>query len=156
MGADAGTTLRRAKAADAAAVADLLDRFNREYATPTPGPQALSARLEVLLADDSTVALLAGEPPVGVALLTLRANVWFSGPVGLLDELYVVPGQRGRGVGAQLLKAAEDECRRVGCRLLEVNVDGEDTDARRFYERHGYTDRDPGQRDSQLYYHREL
>jgi GNAT superfamily N-acetyltransferase len=54
------------------------------------------------------------------------------------------------------LKAAEDQCRHRGCELLEINVDGDDTDARRFYERHGYTDRDPGRTDPELYYHRDL
>jgi len=37
------------------------------------------------------IALLAGEPPVAVALLTLRPNVWYEGQVALLDELYVAP-----------------------------------------------------------------
>jgi hypothetical protein len=40
--------------------------------------------------------------------------------------------------------------------LLEVNVDGEDEGARRFYERHGYANREPNQTQPQLYYFREL
>jgi GNAT superfamily N-acetyltransferase len=149
-------SVRTAGVADAAVLADLLDRFNREYETPTPGPAALAARLERLLSSGGVLAFLAGEPAVGLALLTLRPNVWFEGPVALLDELYVAPGERGRGIGTALLKGAEDACRRHGCELLEINVDGEDVDARRFYERHGYADRDPGRTDPALYYHREL
>lgn len=149
-------SLRTASAADAAVVADLLDRFNREYDAPTPGPAALVVRLERLLSSDNVVALLAGAPAVGLALLTLRPNVWYDGPVALLDELYVVPIERRRGIGTALLKAAEQECRRRGSELLEINVDSEDSDARRFYERHGYTNREPGQTQPQLYYHREL
>jgi len=148
--------VRTATVADAAAVAGLLDRFNREYLTPTPGPAVLTGRLERLLSTDNVVALLAGDPAVGLALLTLRPNVWCRGSVALLDELYVVPADRRRGIGAALLQRAEQECRRRGGELLEINVDGEDTDARRFYERHGYANRDPGQTEPQLYYHREL
>jgi GNAT superfamily N-acetyltransferase len=148
--------LRRATASDAAEVAELLDRFNREYDTPTPGRAVLAARLAALLPGDSVFAILAGAPVVGLALLTLRPNVWYDGPVALLDELYVVPDRRGQGIGTQLLQAAEAECRRRGGTVLEINVDGEDSDARRFYERHGYTNIEPGQTDPGLYYHREL
>jgi GNAT superfamily N-acetyltransferase len=149
-------TPRAATAAEAAVVADLLDRFNREFDTPSPGPAALTERLARLLGGPEVVALLAGEPAVGIALLTLRPNVWYDGPVALLDELYVVPAQRGRGIGTALLKAAEGLCNQRGSELLEINVDGQDADARRFYERHGYVDRDPGQTHAQLYYHRDL
>lgn len=156
MSSDAEPWPRRARIADAAALAQLLDRFNREYATPTPGVAVLATRLQQLLAGDSTLAFLAGEPAVGLALLTLRPNVWFDGPAALLDELYVVGDQRRRGIGARLLRAAEDASRDRGATLLEVNVDGDDADARRFYERHGYSAREPGQSDPELYYHRDL
>jgi GNAT superfamily N-acetyltransferase len=147
---------RLATAAEAAVVAELLVRFNREYDTLTPGVGVLTARLERLLTGANVVALLAGEPAVGVALLTLRPNPWYEGPVAVLDELYVVPAERRRGVGKALLQAGETACRRRGARLLEVNVDGEDEDARRFYERHGYANRELHQAQPQLYYFREL
>ena len=41
---------RTATVADAAIVAGLLDRFNREFEVATPGPDVLAARLERLLA----------------------------------------------------------------------------------------------------------
>lgn len=153
------TTIRSVRTAgvvDAAVVADLLDRFNREYEALTPGPAVLVARLKRLLSSGNVVVLLAGEPAVGLALLTLRPNVWYEGPVALLDELYVVPVERRRGVGTALLKAAEEECRQRGSELLEINVDGEDTHARHFYERHGYTNRELGETEPELYYHRHL
>ena len=152
----AAASTRSATADDAVSVAELLDRFNREFDTPTPGAAVLAARLTRLLAEERVFALLAGDPAIGLALLTLRPNVWYEGPVALLDELYVVPDQRRRGIGTELLSAAEEECRRRGCELLEINVDGEDTDARRFYERHGYTNTEPGQEEPMLYYYREL
>lgn len=53
---------RIASVAEAATVAELLDRFNREYDTPTPGRAVLTRRLERLLAGPDLVALLAGDP----------------------------------------------------------------------------------------------
>jgi GNAT superfamily N-acetyltransferase len=150
------TSTRVATAAEAATAARLLDAFNEEYGTPTPGPVVLASRLERLLAGPDVVALLAGDPAVGVALMTLRPNVWYPGPVALLDELYVAPPVRGRGIGATLLAAAEGVARARGAELLEINVDGDDVDARRFYERHGYANSEPGRDEPLLYYYREL
>lgn len=65
--------------------------------------------------------------------------------VALLDELHVAPKLRGRGVGSTLRMAAEAVTPKRGGELLEINVDGDDIDARRFYERHGYTNTEPSQ-----------
>jgi GNAT superfamily N-acetyltransferase len=147
---------RAADVADAGIVAALLDAFNREFDTPTPGPAVLATRLERLLAGGDVVALLAGEPAMAVALVTMRPNVWYDGPVALLDELYVAPGSRGQGVGSALLARIEAIAQQRGAELLEINVDGDDADARRFYERHGYANCEPGEEQPLLYYYREL
>ncbi|HYI50901.1 MAG TPA: GNAT family N-acetyltransferase [Microbacterium sp.] len=129
---------RRAAVDDSATVARLLDDFNTEYDTPTPGVSVIESRLRTLLAEDSTFALLAGDPPCAVALVTLRPNVWFTGPVALLDELYVAPAQRGNRLGSAMVSLLRTECRLRGVALIEVNVDEGDVDALRFYDRHGF------------------
>jgi hypothetical protein len=43
-----------------------------------------------------------------------------------------------------------------GSRLVEIAVDGADTDAHRFYERHGYTDTEAGQGLPSFYYRRAI
>ena len=102
------------------------------------------------------------EAAVVAGLLTLRPNVWYGpvalldGPVALLDELYVAPALRGRGIGSALLAGAEAVVRARGAELLEIDVDGGDAGARRFYERHGYANTEPGDDQPLLYYHREL
>ena len=52
---------RVATVAEVANVAGLLDAFNREYDTPTPGKAVLSARLGRLLAGGDVIALLVGD-----------------------------------------------------------------------------------------------
>jgi GNAT superfamily N-acetyltransferase len=148
--------VRRADPHDAAEVARLLVDFNTEFDTPTPTADVLTQRLEHLLAGSSTAAFLVGRPPMGFALLTARTNVWHAGPVVLLDELYVAPNHRNRGLGSALLGAAEAWARSIGSPLLEIDIDGGDTDARRFYERHGYSCVPPGEPQPSLRYYRDL
>lgn len=151
-----GPAPRRATPDDAAAVARLLHDFNTEFSAPTPGTRELESRLTQLLAGDDVVVLLTGEPASGVAVLSFRPNVWYRGPVAILDELYVRPELRGHRLGSALLDAALDLVRGRGGELLEINVDGGDTDARRFYEAHGFISTEAGRADPMLYYYREL
>src|ERR671910_3613295 len=149
-------TTRLATPDDADEVARLLHDFNTEYDTPSPGVAVLAPRLRELLAGHATCAILAGTPPVGVALVTLRPNVWYAGQVALLDELYVVPALRGRGIGSAIIDQLISTSRARGVDLIEINVDEDDVDAQRFYERHGFSSTEPGSTERSFYYSQEL
>lgn len=137
-------------------VASLLHDFNTEFETPSPGPAVLTRRLQALLAGPGTLAYLAGEPAAGVALVTLRSNVWYDGPVALLDELYVVPDRRGHGLGAAMIHLLIADAEAQGISAIEINVDAGDVDAQRFYERHGFSGADPDTGERAFYYSLEL
>ncbi len=148
--------VRVATADDAVETGRFLHDFNTEFDTPTPGPAVLASRLSVLLGSNDTFAILAGDPPIAVALVTLRSNVWYDGRVALLDELYVTPNLRGRGIGSSIMAKLLTLCQSVGVDEIEINVDEEDIDAQRFYVRHGYssTQSDSGAR--AIYFFRAL
>ena len=141
---------------DAEQIARLLHDFNTEFDTPSPGAHVLATRLRVLLAGDDTIAIVAGSPPVAVALVTERPNVWYAGRVALLDELYVVPDLRGRGIGSAVVNYLVSLSRERGVDLIEINVDEGDVDAHRFYERHGFAATEPGSTERAFYYFQEL
>jgi GNAT superfamily N-acetyltransferase len=61
-----------------------------------------------------------------------------------LEALYVHPSYRSRGVGSQILAAAESLARARGNRRLALAVAVENTRARALYERLGYRDRGIG------------
>lgn len=151
-----GAPVRPAAVEDAPVVAALLDAFNREFDTPTPGVETLTVRLRELLAAANPIALLVGDPAVGLAVVSFRPNVWYAGPVALLDELYVTPELRSRKLGHALLEAACEHARERGAEVLEINVDGEDVDARRFYEAHGFTHTEPGATEPMYFYYKDL
>ncbi len=148
----------RAGVAHAEMVGCMLDEFNTEFDAPTPGAAQLGARFARLLARDDVVVLVAGgdETSDGFALLTLRPTPYYDGPLAQLEELYVRPGQRGRGLGSALLETAVRLVRDHQGGEIHINVDEVDIDARRFYERHGFVTVEPGTDHRMLCYLREL
>jgi GNAT superfamily N-acetyltransferase len=66
---------------------------------------------------------------------------WAGGHVGVpeIQDMYVLPERRGRGIGAALVEAAEALAAARGHRRISLSVD-EAGEARRLYERLGYRD----------------
>jgi GNAT superfamily N-acetyltransferase len=154
----AATEVFLASAGQADAVGRLLYDFNTEFETPGPTAGELAARFSSLLVRDDVLVLLSGDPgaPTGFAFLTLRPTPYYGGSLAQLEELYVQPGLRGRGIGTALLTTAIQRVRERGAAEVHINVDEVDVDTRRFYERHGFTNVQPGQDYRMLCYLREL
>jgi ribosomal protein S18 acetylase RimI-like enzyme len=158
-------SIRRAGPEDAAAIARLLHDFNSEYSEPTPGVEALTGYAERLLREGEMTVLLANRPgvedasdgPGGLALIRFRPCIWTGAPEAHLQELYVVPALRGRGIGRALLKATIEAARAAGATGIDLNTGETDTAARALYESAGFTNRE-GSREgpSMLFYEREI
>lgn len=136
-----------AEAVDAGLVAGLLVDFNTEFDTPVPPLTVLTARFGQLLSRPDVLVLLARDgdgQATGFALLTTRPTPYYDGPLGQLEELYVRPALRGRGIGSALIGGAITRLVEQGCGELHINVDEIDLDTRRFYERHGFVTIEPG------------
>ena len=148
------STVRRATPEDAAVLGRLLWDFNTEFDTETDAADVLAERFARILELPEILAVLAedGGEAVGFALVSLRPAIWFDGPVSQLEELYVVPALRDRGIGTLVL----DLCRRLvaekGSPEMHIGVDEVDVDTRRFYERHGFVNIEEGVDYRMLFY----
>jgi ribosomal protein S18 acetylase RimI-like enzyme len=149
--------VRPANASDAKAVGRLLHDFNAEFDEPTPGPDALAGRVRVLLAAGDTQILIAGEGPDGLAVLRFREAIWDTALECYLAELYVVPEQRGQGLGRALMEAAMEAARAEGATHMDLGTAEDDLAARGLYESLGFDNRG-GRPDGSLnyFYEREL
>lgn len=157
--------IRVATPADAGSLGQLLYDFNTEFDAPTPDGPTAATRFGHLLRRDDVLAIVARvgsdagsdiATDIGFAFLTLRPTPLWDGPLAQLEELYVRRDHRGGGVGTALLARAVDEVRSRGGEELLINVDADDVDARRFYERHGFSDRDPDTGSGMRCYLRQL
>ena len=103
---------------DVAAINDGLTRFNFEATGVDNGRW-----LAIFVRDVS------GQIEAGV-------HGWTWGQTGFVQTLWVRDDLHGRGLGSQLLDAAEREAERRGC--IEMQLDTHDYQAPDFYRRQGY------------------
>ena len=149
--------VRFAGAGDAPALARMLHDFNTEFGDPSPGIEVLVRRLERFIDDRTKAYLLAGDGPDGFAQISLNASIWSEGPVALIEELYVRPALRRRGMGRMLMEAIVEFAAKEGASGLEVITGEDDTGARALYETFGFRNEIEGEENSRsLFYEREL
>ncbi len=141
---------------EAEALARLLRDFQLEFEVPTPPVEDVTDRLRTLLVAGEVTALLIGnrEQPVGLAVLRFRTALFYDSTDAYLEELYVVPGRRGDGLGRRLMEAVLDLARERGCGRIELGTEEDDTAARGLYESLGFTNRDRGE--LMFFYERDL
>jgi GNAT superfamily N-acetyltransferase len=77
--------------------------------------------------------------PIGYLVLTLGFSVEAGGAEGCIDEFYLVPAVRGRGLGGRALELVEAEARRLAVRRLYLEVEHGNR-ALDLYRRAGYID----------------
>ncbi|HEX6781101.1 MAG TPA: GNAT family N-acetyltransferase [Solirubrobacterales bacterium] len=154
--AKAEIQIREATVEDAVAIARLLHDFNTEYEEETPPVAELTRHAERMLGEGEMTVLLAGDGPDGLALLRFRPSVWTEKQEAYLQELYVVPGLRGNGIGEALMEAILATCRARGAAWIELNTGETDVAARGLYRKFGFTNEEGPQGAAMLYYEREI
>jgi GNAT superfamily N-acetyltransferase len=79
--------------------------------------------------------------PVGLIHFTVRQTILHGSPSALIDELVVAKKYQGKGVGKQLVLAAVEKCKQLGCCEVEVSTEKTNDKARKFYEKCGFNER---------------
>jgi ribosomal protein S18 acetylase RimI-like enzyme len=150
-------SIRLASATDAPVFGRLLHAFNTEYGEPEPDADTIAKRAAPLIESGDVTVLFAGNGPDGFAQLRFRPSLYTGVLDAYLEELYVVPERRGRGLGRALLEAAMDHAKARGAARIELNTSETDIAARALYERTGFTNREGGPDGPiMLYYERDL
>ena len=126
-------TIRDARAADAAAIAELLG----ELGYPATGPVVTSRLERLVIVGDRVFVAEADGKVVGLAHLHVSPTIEHERPAAKLGALVVAESHRGRGIGRLLVEAVEQEATARGCGRFFVTTAERRDDAHAFYERLG-------------------
>lgn len=135
-------TFREAGANDVAALLPMM-RSLWEHEGIAFDEGVVRAALAELLADPSLGRVwlaLAGGDVAGYAMGTWGFSTEQGGRFLLLDELFVLPGFRGRGIGTAALAFVEDAARGLGAGAVRIEVAEENRRARELYRVAGWVD----------------
>lgn len=136
---------------DARWVVELLDMYCRdEFGDGTPLSAQARENLipgllkhggaRVFLAFDDTVA---DQSPLGVAICLLGFSSFRGAPLLNIHDIAVAPDSRGKGIGAALLSALEEDAKALGCCKITLEVRSDNARAQALYQRIGYHGNQP-------------
>ena len=140
-----GATVRAASTADVSALCGLVREYWEHEALSNFEEARIAGLLKAALASGGGVhawlALNVEKQPVGYLLVVTQFSLEYGGLAAEIDEFYLVPQARGRGLGMALLTAAETSLQERGVRCLQLQLSTDNLSARELYRRHGFTRR---------------
>ena len=127
-------TIRPAEASDCGPLAALIGQLGYQATA-----EQVAQRGALMAAEGRHVLVAELDGAVAGCLTTSVMRVLHRpAPVGRISMMVVDEALRGRGIGAALVRAAEEALAAQGCYMVEVTSNVRRADAHRFYERLGY------------------
>lgn len=135
---------------EAGIVAQLLVEFRDHEGYSSPSDDSFLASVRRLIGRTDTefwlAASVADTPPApaGVCQLRFRYSVWTASEDCWLEDLFVRPQARRRGVARALVQRAIDRARDRGCGRVELDTNEDNDSAIALYESLGFSVRSKG------------
>jgi ribosomal protein S18 acetylase RimI-like enzyme len=122
----------------------MLERFNASQGYRFDGARARRALGALLARPELGLAyrILAGGETVGYAVLCFGFSLEWGGRDAFLDEIYLEPGARGRGLGRRALRALVEAARAAGVCALHLEVEAGNPAGQALYRSEGFAGRD--------------
>jgi len=134
--------MRRATPGDIPLLVDLMAEFYAEASYALDHARAAGAFVAIL-ADERlgyVWIIQAENHDVGHIVLTLKYAMEYSGLIACLDDLYVKPDWRNRGLSTKALIEVRNFCKQAGIRALTVEVGHNNGPAQKVYRRVGFAE----------------
>jgi GNAT superfamily N-acetyltransferase len=136
-------TISPATVEDVAPLCGLLAILFSQEVEFAPDAAKQAAGLRTILSDPRVGAILVVRENgaiVGMVSLLFTVSTFLGAKVALLEDMMVHPGQRGKGHGTRLLRAAIERAQAEGCARITLLTDGANAEAKAFYRRAGFVE----------------
>lgn len=138
------TELRQALEADLASVLPLVHAYHEFERIDSSEVERVSA-LRRLLAERSLGGIwliYTDHRLAGYIALCRGFSIEFNGFDAFIDEFYLSPGFRGKGIGKAVLEAIKDEARKMDINAIHLEVARDNKKARSLYKAAGFEARE--------------
>jgi GNAT superfamily N-acetyltransferase len=126
---------------DIAELCDLLAILFSQEVEFKPDANAQAIGLRMIVSNPETGIILVARHSgkiVGMVCLLFTVSTALGARVAILEDMLVLPTQRGLGIGTDLLNAAIVTARENGCKRITLLTDSSNDIAHSFYEKHGF------------------
>ncbi|MDA7964989.1 N-acetyltransferase [Ruegeria sp.] len=136
--------LRLARPQDLDRLMGLVAAFHAEAGIEQDADQRREALLPLLegIPHGCVYLIGPGRAPLGYIILTFGWSVEFGGMDGFVDEIYIRPAVRGRGIASEVLLELPKALADAGLTALHLEVDRTNEAAQKLYLRTGFRPRD--------------
>ena len=134
-------TIRLCEPEDTAKIVPMIQAQVAASGRYAPDPDALAELVEALLVSQFSDFLLAevDGQALGVMQINYRLSTWEVAPYAAIEDFYLVPQLRGRGVGTRMLDYACARAEGRGSKFIQAALRPDEQAARRLYEQFGFS-----------------
>lgn len=138
------TAIHLATSADLDALLTLVARFHEEMGIASDDAMRRAGLEPLLEGSPLGAAYLFGpaRAPIGYVVVTFGWSLEFGGMDSFVDEIYIRPSVRNRGIGTETLIAVGKALQGAGVTALHLEVKRDDRATQRLYEKAGFGLRD--------------
>ncbi len=132
----------RATLDDITELCDLLAILFSQEVEFKPDANAQAIGLRMIISNPETGIILVARHSgkiIGMVCLLFTVSTALGARVAILEDMLVLPTQRGLGIGSDLLNAAIVTARENGCKRITLLTDSSNEIAHKFYEKQGFT-----------------
>jgi len=142
----ADVTVRLATEEDVPEILPLIRSLVASCGEPLPEESAMAEIVKQQINSDNHeyVVAEAGGRIFGCLLVCYYLSTWAAAPYAMLQDFFIADEWRSQGVGSTMFAYARDRARIRGCARMDLAVQAQRVEAKRFFRRWGFrrTDRE--------------